>query len=265
MSLLEPEKLSAHVPWLIELPSCASTNTYALQHHAALAHGACIFTREQTAGRGRDGRTWRSPPGVLTASFILQVRDQVLAPHVALAAGLAIAHTVEDLQRGGKSPVKIQLKWPNDCLVHGKKLAGILCERPETTGALVVGIGLNVAPQWDQVGDGPALAPHTACVAEILSENNSENAKEIPTMYELLSAIRRYLLEAVGLLAAGGWSRLLPHLRERDYLQGKTVEIHRDGLRHVGQAVGLDEQGNLRVHIASGEIMTFRGGHVVVK
>jgi BirA family transcriptional regulator, biotin operon repressor / biotin---[acetyl-CoA-carboxylase] ligase len=252
--------MPSNFPWLIELPTCASTNTFALQHYAALSHGACIYTPEQTAGRGRDGRTWRSPPGVLTASFVLQVRDQMMVTQLALAAGLAVAHAVEDLpstaENALKNTTQVQLKWPNDCFIAGKKLAGILCERPDGSGVVVVGIGLNVDPRWDQVRDGPALAPHTANIAEITGH--------APSMYELMHSLRRYLLEAVGLLTAGGWTRLLPHLRTRDYLLGKQVEIQHDGLRHRGQALGLDDYGNLRVQTTTG-IITAMSGHVVVE
>ena len=95
-------------PWLIELETCPSTSTWALEHCAALAHGACVWTQRQTAGRGRGGSSWKAPAGVLTASFVLHLKTAT--PQLSLAAGLAVCHAIEDLCPG----MHVGLKWPND-------------------------------------------------------------------------------------------------------------------------------------------------------
>jgi BirA family biotin operon repressor/biotin-[acetyl-CoA-carboxylase] ligase len=107
--------------------------------HAGAPHGTVICARRQTAGRGRQGRRWISPIGNLHASFIL--RPGVPAARTAeigFVAAVAIAATLDAMLPG-----QLTLKWPNDVLLGGAKVAGILTELVEA--AVVVGIGLNVA------------------------------------------------------------------------------------------------------------------------
>ncbi len=237
-------------PWLIALETCPSTSTWALQHHAALAHGAVVWTTRQTAGRGRDGRTWHAPPGVLTASFLLRPERPADPRHLALAAGLAVAHAVEDL--APSTPVTI--KWPNDCLLHGRKLAGILCEVPAGSNALVVGLGLNVDPDWSQAPEAAALSAQTAALAEVAAP------RPLP---ELLATLRRYLLEAAGLITTGGFARLLPALRNRDALRDRLVTVRDADRSLTGTAIGLDDDGALRLDTGNG-IIAVRSGHVII-
>ncbi|MBA2479581.1 MAG: biotin--[acetyl-CoA-carboxylase] ligase [Planctomycetes bacterium] len=229
--------------WLIELPTCDSTNTWALAHREALAHGACVWTRAQTGGRGRGGNRWHAPPGVLTATFAIDPgrRTSVAeadrhARQIALAAGLAIAHAVEDLASGAR----VMIKWPNDCYMSDRKLAGVLCERGSGSRTLVVGIGLNLDPRWDQDPAALASIGASASVAEACTH------ADVPDEVSMLSAIRRYLLEAAGLVAAGAWKRLLVPMGERDWLAGKSVEV-RDATVVRGVASGFDGEGRLKV------------------
>lgn len=231
--------------WLIDLDGCLSTNTWALEHRDALAHGAVVHTACQTAGRGRAGRTWRSPPGVLTASVLLHPDAGVDPGRLALAAGLAVVHACEDLG----PDLELGIKWPNDVWLRGRKLAGILCERADD-GALVVGIGLNRDPAWGPEDAG--LAARSASLAE---------AGIAVEPLVLLAALRRYLLEGVGLLAAGGWPRLLPSLRQRDILRGRRLHVV-DGARVIpGVAAGLGDAGELLIDAAAGRVAV-RTGHV---
>lgn len=246
-------------PWLIQLPTCPSTSTWALGRIDALAHGACVWTERQTAGRGQNGKIWHAPPGVLTASVVLDLPGSVLPAQLSLCAGLAVAHAIEDFAPSAH----IGLKWPNDCYLLGRKVAGVLCERvlrargPAVRDAVVVGIGLNIDPQWDQQPAALPLAAERNGVAS-LSE-----LQVCPGMVAMLTTVRRYLLEATGLLAAGGWSQLLPRLRERDWLKGRFLELQVADQRVAGIADGLDGTGCLLVRsddqtcraIASGTVL----------
>ena len=101
---------------------------------AGAPHGTLVTAGEQTAGRGRQGRTWTAPAGrALLLSLVLRVDDPALIP---LQAGVAVAATVGDAAR---------IKWPNDVLVEGRKVAGILVEGRPQEGWAVLGIGMNVA------------------------------------------------------------------------------------------------------------------------
>ena len=218
-------------PWLIHLDEVPSTNTWALDHFQALAHGAVVWTTRQTGGRGRGGKVWMAPPGVLTASVVLHLPTP--PGPLALAAGLAVLHAAEDLTPG----LRIGLKWPNDLVVGRRKLAGLLVERPSAQVA-VVGVGLNLAAHWE--GD---LAEQRTSLTDHGADLNTDVASQVSA----LTAIRRYLLEASGLLRAGGFANLLPTLRERDVLAGQVVAVQ-DGARiHGGIAGGFDDAGRLLV------------------
>lgn len=227
--------------WLVELDTCASTSSWALEHLDRLEHGKVVFTRRQTAGRGREGRVWLAPPGVLTCSVILDP-GSADPRAIALAAGLACIHAVSDLLPGLDESLGI--KWPNDVLLRHRKLAGILCEAAD--GRLVVGIGLN------RMADLPETLAATSLHLHGLP----------PDEVELLAGIRGYLLEAVGLVAARGMSALLPQLRARDVLLGRslTVETRNGSLDGIGG--GIDEHGRLLLVVAHGGIATVEAGHI---
>jgi BirA family biotin operon repressor/biotin-[acetyl-CoA-carboxylase] ligase len=256
----QPPPDAAGPPWLIALPTCASTSSWALARIEALAHGACVWTERQTAGRGQNGKTWHSPPGVLTASVVLDLPASVAPAQLALCAGLAVAHAVEDLAPAAR----VALKWPNDCMLDGRKLAGVLCERPArarsqpTRAAVVVGIGLNLDPQWDQQ---PAALPLVAERAQ--APASVAEVQPAPDMATMLATVRRYLLEASGLLAVGGWSQLLPRLRVRDWLKGRWLELQSADGRLSGIAEGLDANGCLLLRGDDQQLRTISSGSVL--
>ena len=242
-------------PWLIRLPRCGSTNTWALAHADALAHGACVWTERQESGRGRGGRVWLSPPGVLTATFLLRLPGALAARQLGLATGLAIAHAVEDLV----PDARVMIKWPNDCQLDGRKLAGVLCERSTDDEAVAVGIGLNLDPRWDLVPEAlPTVAVGAASLAEACVPGTAA-----PSALTVLPALRRYLLEACGLIQVGGWGQFLPALRARDSLQGRRVRIDHGGSSTAGVADGIDGEGRLELVNDSGRV-TCAGGTVAI-
>lgn len=130
---------------LAALESCASTNDEAkAQARAGAPEGTLVWARRQTAGRGRRGRTWDSDGGNLYCSLVVRpAADSAAAAQLSFVAALAVAEAVSDQIAGAP-----RLKWPNDVLVEGAKIAGILLEaEPGSTGRLdwlVVGTGINV-------------------------------------------------------------------------------------------------------------------------
>ncbi|MEP6472730.1 MAG: biotin--[acetyl-CoA-carboxylase] ligase [Gemmatimonadota bacterium] len=119
---------------------------------AGAVEGTAVVAVEQTAGRGSRGRTWHSPRGGLWLSWLCRPRSVVAGEVLSLRVGMAIASVLDQL---GDLPV-VELKWPNDVLIGGKKVAGILCEarwQGGEPGWIAVGIGLNVQnPVPDEVG-----------------------------------------------------------------------------------------------------------------
>ena len=150
---------------LLELASVASTNDVA-RRLADAGEPAGLFVRaeRQTAGRGRHGRSWQSPPGNLYSSLLLRPdRPVAEMASLSLVVGLALADALRSLSGDRLAPL---LKWPNDVLVGGAKAAGILLEAAadprRNATALIVGIGVNVesSPQGDLPYPTTSLAAH---------------------------------------------------------------------------------------------------------
>ncbi|MFZ0381868.1 MAG: biotin--[acetyl-CoA-carboxylase] ligase [Solirubrobacteraceae bacterium] len=199
-----------------------STNARARELAIAGArHGTVVTAGEQSAGRGRQGRAWSAAPGrALLCSIV--IRDPVaLLP---LAAGVAVAEVIGPLAR---------LKWPNDVLVDGRKVAGILVEGRPQEGWAVVGIGLNVALR---VADFPVELRETAGTLG-LSPADVE-----PTLVAVLGRLEAWIsVDAASLVEA---------VRDRDALYGREVRWA-DG-RGVG--AGIDAGGRLLVTTEGGTV-----------
>jgi BirA family transcriptional regulator, biotin operon repressor / biotin---[acetyl-CoA-carboxylase] ligase len=243
--------------WLHWLDSCPSTNTWAIDHLAALHHGDVIFTPRQTAGRGQHGRTWHSPPGVLTTSFVLDRIPIVQLPGFSLAAGLAAIYAIEELI---DCPGILRLKWTNDVLLHGRKLAGILCEATSvgSIGRVVMGIGLNRCVDFDLAG----LDAKTVGQAISLHQVSSV----VPSELELLERLRHYLLQTAGLMRSEddtGLAVLLPAIRSRDALIEQEITLDLGGEKISGIGAGISDRGHLLLRLPNGEVRSFVSGHVL--
>lgn len=194
------------------------------------AHGSLVTAGEQTAGRGRQGRGWITPPGVaIAASLVLRSFDDLLP----LRAGLAVA----DVAGPGA-----RVKWPNDVWIEGRKVAGILAEAHGTDWA-ILGIGVNVAL------DPSTLPPEVAGIAGTLGRDLEQVE---PTLVELLSALEQRLTE--------GRDATLAALRDRDALLGQPVRWQ-DG---AGTGAGIDETGALLVTLPDGSRTALTAGEVTL-
>ena len=183
---------------------------------AGAPHGTLVTASEQRAGRGRQGRTWSAPPGrALLMSLVLR-EWPVLLP---IAAAAAVADVA------GASAA---IKWPNDVLLDGRKLAGILAEGRPQEGWAVLGIGINVAVRVDDLP--PELHDRAATLG-------LEPAAIEPTLEALLHALERRLAQPTG--------EVLDALRARDALRGRRVRW----ARGEGVACGIDDAGRLLVEV----------------
>jgi BirA family transcriptional regulator, biotin operon repressor / biotin---[acetyl-CoA-carboxylase] ligase len=191
-------------------------------------HGTLVTAREQTAGRGRQGRTWTCPPGrALLCSLVLRDPPKLLP----LVAGVAVAEEV-----GGQARVK----WPNDVLLDGRKVAGILVEGRPQQGWAVVGIGLNVAVRE---ADLPAELRSRAGTLGRSSEELE------PTLARLLDGLGRWI--------AASPDVVLAEVRERDALFGRRISWQGG----EGEAAGVDDDGRLLVSSGHGQV-TLDAGEV---
>ena len=199
-----------------------STNLAARELAAEGApHGTLVTTDHQSAGRGRSNRVWEAPPG---SSVLMSLVVRPADPLVPLRAAVALSDVLAELP-------DVAIKWPNDVLVGGRKVAGILVEGRPQDGWAVLGMGVNVTAV-------PAGFEETAtCLAE------AGDDRPVPSVLDsLLSALTRRLRQEPALLLAA-W-------RERDTLLGK--QIGWDG--GSGTAAGVDDSGSLLVDTAEGRV-----------
>ena len=226
------------IRWLDEVDS---TNTYVRDRaRRGAPEGLVAVADFQTAGRGRLDRRWESPPGAnLLASVLLRPRCD--GAHVHLCTG-AVALAAADAchEAAGVEPV---LKWPNDLLVAGAKLAGVLAEAEFSGGelaAVVVGVGINVA--WP----GPAEAGGI-CLDDVGAATRPIDRRALlERLLDALSA-RRPLLDD-----AGGRAALADEVRRRCATLGQPVRVVMAGEEITGLAAAIDDAGHLVVETASG-------------
>jgi BirA family biotin operon repressor/biotin-[acetyl-CoA-carboxylase] ligase len=210
-----------------------STNARARELAGAGApHGTLVTAGEQSAGRGRQGRTWSAPRRrALLCSLILRDPPRLLP----LLAGVAVAE-VADL-----AGTQAQVKWPNDVLIEGRKVAGILVEgRPQERWA-VLGIGLNVALRAE---DFPPELRDTAATLGLEPE-----AVE-PTLAVLLEVLATWLARPPEVALAA--------VRRRDALHGRPISWSSG----EGTADGIDQDGRLMVRSSDGRRVTLDAGEV---
>lgn len=213
-----------------------STNARARELvEAGAPRGTVVTADEQTAGRGRQGRSWIAPPGAaLLYSAVLRPLDErhLLLP---LAVPLAVCEAAEELEPGTGCLVK----WPNDVWVEGRKLAGVLIEAKPRDGWAVIGVGLNVAIGRDE------FPPELRDSATSLDGVSADDVR---------AALDRRLERWVDAEAGS----ILEQWRTRDALHGR--EISWDG--GSGVADGVDDAGNLVVLGAGGERLVLGAGEV---
>jgi BirA family biotin operon repressor/biotin-[acetyl-CoA-carboxylase] ligase len=265
----------AVVPWLPDfsveiLPEIDSSNTELMRRaRAGRTVPVLLVAEHQTAGRGRMGRQWHSPPGSsLTFSLGLP-----LAPAdwsgLSLAVGVSLADSLAQL-----AGADVRIKWPNDLWLGAGKLAGILIE---TAGAgpsrfAVIGVGINLrepAEQWQPPAGAqgalpapmPAVAP--AWLARTAPVNAQVNALvnapiDAP---QVLGAVAGSLVHDVLRFEREGWAAFAPRFALRDVLLGRSVQLS-DG--RSGLACGLSATAALRVQTPHG-IEEVHSGEVSVR
>jgi BirA family biotin operon repressor/biotin-[acetyl-CoA-carboxylase] ligase len=204
-----------------------STNERAKALAAGAPHGLLVTASEQTAGHGRQGRSWSAPPGEgLLMSLVLHDWTELLP----LAAAVAVAETCGDAAG---------IKWPNDVLVDGRKVAGILVEGRPQEGWCVLGIGVNVAVR--------SFPVELRDVAGSLGRATTEVE---PFLAALLVGLSRWL--------AAPADTVLDAWRARDALRGREVTWNSGN----GVAAGVDERGRLLVDLANGSSTALDAGEV---
>ena len=213
------------------------------------AGGLAVFAERQTAGRGRFGRRWDSADhaGLWFSLLLRPELPPAQWPRLTTWAGVAIAAAVE--QFTGRPA---QIKWPNDVLVAGKKVAGILIESAsDDAGApfAIVGIGVNV----NQTDFPPDIADRAASLRQLTGRRLERPALAAALLRELDARLAD---------AAHDFPSLLADATRRSALLGSWVRLHSGAAHFEGTAESLDADGNLRLRLADGTLQRMTAGEV---
>jgi BirA family biotin operon repressor/biotin-[acetyl-CoA-carboxylase] ligase len=228
----------------ILLEEVGSTNAWALARAAALPDGQWVRALRQTAGRGRQGRGWASHPSNLAASCVVKPRPGEGAPHeVGFALGIALFEAAaEHVARA-----RLMLKWPNDLLLDGAKLAGILLEREGDIVVAGVGVNLAVAPVVPgrctaALGDAMAAPP--------------------PPPEAFLDILAGQLAAWRALRCKKGFRAIRAAWLERAHPSGTWLETHLGDRPVCGRFAALGEDGALHLLDGTGERLVIHAGDV---
>jgi BirA family biotin operon repressor/biotin-[acetyl-CoA-carboxylase] ligase len=237
---------------VIRFDEIDSTNEEARRRAQSGDTGPCwIAARSQTAGKGRLGRQWDSPPGNLYATALFNFpRPPTEAALACFSAGLAVIDAAEE---SGIDASDLRLKWPNDVLLGTGKLAGILIETGTEQGELwmAAGFGVNVA-------SAPARADRpTACLAD-LPRGAGVTAEQFLTVLD-----RSFRLRLARLLGAGFGSTRKDWLARAAHL-GQRIEVNPVTGRIEGVMEGLADDGALILRLDSGALHHVRAGEISI-
>jgi birA, biotin-[acetyl-CoA-carboxylase] ligase region len=238
----------------IHLKTIDSTNTYAKKLSSSFPHGqiTCIYADEQTAGKGRQKRSWISPPNVnLYVTFFLQLpmnTPQLTSIGQILALSCATCLHKHDLSA--------QIKWPNDIQLHSKKIGGILCEidfAPPLAN-LFLGIGLNVNMEKNLLAqiDQPATS--------LLAETNKTWDRE-----KLLQELQMQFELDLKTFKQKGFAPFHAQLNNLLSMKGKTVSLFDGQETWTGICDSINSNGEFCLLLQNGQIKTFSSGDVSLR
>ncbi|MGV8059158.1 MAG: biotin--[acetyl-CoA-carboxylase] ligase [Smithellaceae bacterium] len=236
---------------LYYFPEIDSTNDEVFRLGGAGApEGTVVLADSQTKGRGRMQRTWHSPAGsnIYTSLLLRPHFKPAAAPQISLVAGVAVAELLEQY-----CPGKIELKWPNDVLLKGKKVCGILAQMKTTADQvdfIVVGIGININIRQNQF---------PADICDMATSLSAETGKEISrqdliiSLYENFAKWYKELLKNGFTFIKEKWLSLTPMI-------GKNVQIIHFNETVTGKAIGIDDKGSLILFTARNEKIVISAG-----
>lgn len=232
------------------LPSCDSTNTQLAAQPTAQNRLGVLFTEYQHAGRGRRGRSWMAwGENSLTFSVAWCFKPSPRVPQaLSLVVGLALVRACHAL-----GATSAQLKWPNDILIGGAKLAGTLIELSPTPGddlgtkrqRAIIGIGVNLNPPAEDVGQpSTGLWPHTSISI---------------TRLEVFATFLQHLAEILPTYAETGFPSLRREWMAHHAFQGMPVSIRDDHQISSGVCLGVNEGGALLLETPNGPKLIVSG------
>jgi len=252
-SLLDAERIKAHLSSasqaqlreLTVLQETDSTNTFVTRLPAGRRHAHAVVAESQTSGRGRRQRSWHSPAGgniYLSLGWRFAVQSTALSC-LPLVTALCVCRALERTGLRGHG-----IKWPNDILVDGAKLAGILVETQAVGSGpalAVIGIGLNVRMPVSDSGHLAAIIdrPWTDLASQLPAERRDVCRNEIAAL------LLEELLLGLASFEDRGFAVFHGEWQARDLLTGKRLRLEGNGGFRYGRAIGVEDDGGLAVDI----------------
>jgi len=236
---------------VIYYPSLSSTTEIAKREaQQGATEGTVVVADEQTAGRGRVKRAWLSPKGCIALSIILYPSVLHL-PSLVMLASLAVVRSIEAV-----TGLKPQIKWPNDVLVNGKKVCGILIEsqvKRANVEHAIIGIGANVN---FRVSDFPGIAP----IATSLSDELGGEVSRLDIIRHLLVEIERLYLTLLG-----GAGAIYEEWRDCLVTLGRKVQVKMGETTYEGIAESVAKDGSLLLRHQDGSLTKIVAGDVTLR
>jgi len=215
------------------------------------AEGTLVIAESQKKGRGRFGRCWISPPGGLWFSLILRPYFfPSLAPRITITASLAVASTIRQL-----TPLPALIRWPNDILIKGKKVSGIITEmnaETEVIKFIILGIGVNLNL------DATDFPPEIRNMATSIRQELGYSLSRVDFLVTLLGKIEKYYLE----LKAGRFFSILQEWCHFSATLGRQVKVNTPEGPFEGYALNIDDDGALVLRLDSGFLKRILTGDV---
>ena len=239
---------------IIFLEEVGSTNDYAKElGRQGAPGGSVVIAGRQVAGKGRLGRGWDGGAGLDIYMTIL-LRPEIAgeaAARLTLLAGICVAKAINEL-----SPKKAGIKWPNDVVIEGKKICGILTEsafKDSKIDYAAVGIGININRE-----NFPAELSDKATSLRL---ENGRNYNRADIIKQVLSLFDKYYSEFL----INGTASFIEEYRQLCVNIGKTVAIYENGESYRAQAVGIGENGALHIVTEDGDKREIESGEVSVR
>ena len=237
---------------ILQFDTLNSTNIEAIkQVKKGAQEGLCIVARQQTAGRGRQGRKWVSEKdsGLYFSIVLFPNIESKFLSLLTLMASIAVYETLKELYK-----LKPDIKWSNDVLINEKKICGILAETSETNNglAIIVGIGINLTSL-----SFPEKLKETA--TSIKQETN-----QTPDSEKLLRTLTRFFVYFYEILQTDDGPNIIRNewAKRSSYFQRKNVRVIYESKTVYGKTCGLEENGALRIQTKDGEIKIIQAGDV---
>ncbi len=260
MDLLDPDKIKADLKTrrigrkILIYSSTSSTNDIAAEYAKNKNNdGLVIFTEEQTAGRGRAGNKWFSGRADSILCSIVLTNSKLSAELLSLTCAVAIAEAI-----GKPAKIEAKIKWPNDILLNGKKVAGILLEsKPnDKSNTYIIGIGINCHQKKDSF---PAELQPTATSIDIETKNPPKSSDRILLAKRLLTSLDSWLetAEKNPNDVTERWSELSIQL-------GHRVILLYNGKKFSGNCIGIDPIKGLILQLDTGGIRMFNAAQATI-